>query len=239
MNTLKSVLFFILVSAFSCANVKLNTLQQREQIQADSLRIADSIRVADSVRTADSLLQARYEMGDMQLQEREKGEISIIESRIQVDMDTVTDTYASDNNALASREIVIEQDNPYAREIDSLQAKIDSLDDLIYARDKKYASMKEYSLVDKKAYIRFLLKNHMKDTAQVLSCCERLYEILNLEHQKLVYILKTQKGNTRGLVNLHIKKVRAEMGDIGCFMLSFRPEVPGKVKYEKNKERFD
>ncbi len=227
---------FILLISFGCTNVKLNSFQRREELNVDSLRVADSLRVVDSIKTHDSLVLARYAESDKKITEVEIYEKKIEESVALMKEQAALESYESDVGFFEPREIVIEDDNEYAGAIDSIQNKIDSLTQLIYESDERYVKMKDFTCKDKKAYMKFLLKNHFKDTSEVLSCCERMYTMLELEYEKLQLIIKTQEGNSRGFINLYIRKAKQEMGEIGRFMLLMSSDVPDQIMHEQNKK---
>lgn len=220
----------VLLLSVACSQVKLNSRDNREQKVADSLRVVDSVRVADSAKTAESLLLDRYALSDKEFKDNQKQKM---EQRIQ-DSIARTNNDASDDYSEKQDgplEVVIDEKSPYAPQINILQAKIDSINSLLYDNDSKYRKMKDYSLKDKKAYLQYLIFHHQKDTSEVLKCCQMLYESLQFEQKKLDLILKTQQGNGRSVISLYIRKTRNEAGEISQLILSLSPSVPTHIEH--------
>jgi hypothetical protein len=116
----------LIVLYLSCANVRMNTYDFRQQILADSLRVVDSIRVTDSTRVADSLEVIRYESSDQT--NRQKAQKEALEARA---VDSARKAFIaikeSDTDIVSARSIVIPQGHEYTGAIDSVQRIIDSI----------------------------------------------------------------------------------------------------------------
>jgi len=225
----------LLLFLVGCSKVTLYDYETREQITADSLRVLDSIRVADSTRTHDSLVFTRYEDGLKKLETKEKKEAEWRASLRQIEeKPDSADTLEEESGPT---EIVIEEDSKNAEKIDSLQAEIDSLQNKMYGDDQHFCKMKDYELADKKAYCKFLLKHHKKDTSEVLHFCECLHKCLKMERKKLRLIMETVEGDERGVVFLHAKKAKIQMGEIGTFIYALTSnKEPAQIEYSTKKK---
>lgn len=224
----------LLLILLGCSKVTLYDWETREQITADSLGVLDSIRVTDSIQTRDSLTFSRYDTGEEKLAKKEKQKSDWTASIRHVEEKPASaDTVEEDSGPT---EIVIEEDSKNAKEIDSLQTGIDSLQNKMYGDDKYFCKMKDYELADKKAYCKYLLKNHKKDTSEILHFCECIHKCLKMEHQKLLLIMGTLEGNERGIVFLHAKKAKIQMGEIGRFIYALTSKEPAQIKYKTRKK---
>ena len=232
----KTTLFLILM-LIGCAKVTLYDWDKREQITTDSLSVLDSLKIADSMRVHDSLMEYHYLTADEtreELNERKAARLAAIEK------------YKEDSAAMAAEPtkkkvsgptiIVIKEDMKSAKKIDSLQTEIDALTDTIYGEDELFLEMKDFNLHEKKTHLRYLLRENKKDTNEVLTFCEGMHQCLKMEHEKLYLILETRKDDTRSVINLYIKKVKAEMGQLGRFIYSLTSRKPPTIEYKKRKK---
>lgn len=199
---------------------------------ADSLRVADSIRIADSTRIADSCMIVRYHVSDkIRIKEKrqkteEKRRAEELKKTILLTEDTSGPIVPGAVDNISARTIVINPDNPYAKEIDSLQLKIDSLNNCIYESDSRFRDMKTFALSEKKRYMLFLLDNKIKDTSAILTCCNKLFEVYTLRYDLMLAIRKSQDDNTKSFIQFHIEEHQRKMVELSNFLISLSPEVP-------------
>ena len=232
----KTTLFLVLL-LIECTKVTLYDWEKREQIKEDSLAVLDSLKIADSIRVHDSLLAYHYLTADEtreELRQRRAARLAAIE-KYKKDSITMVGKPAK-KKASGPTVIVIKEDTEAAKKIDSLQFEIDALIDKIYGEDELFLEMKDYNLHEKKAHLKYLIRVKKKDTSEVLAFCEGMHESLEMEHEKLYLILETRKDDTRGVIHLYIKKVKAEMGELGRFIYSLTSKKPPKIKYKKRKK---
>ena len=233
----KTILFLVLI-LIGCSKVTLYDYEKREQITTDSLSVLDSLKIADSIQTYDSLLAYHYLTADEtreELKKRKTARLTAIEKYKEDSIVAAADTTTKEKPSGPTL-IVIKEDTKYAEMIDSLQTEIDNLTDSIYGEDPLLLEMKDLKFLEKKAHLKYLLREHKKDTAEVLAFCESMQQLYNLEYEKHVCIMETQKGDTRGLINLHIRKIRAELGELGRFIYSLTSKMPPKIKYKTRKK---
>jgi len=229
-------LLLICVIAGCSGKMTLNTYDRREELVADSLKILESIRIADSIKTADSLLLTLYDKSEKTLVQQEKERAARAAAlKAYEAMDTAASS-KSDTSVSPAREVIIDENSPQAKVIDSLQVIIDSLDAAMYGKDPYFSKMKNLSFQDKKAYLKYLLKNHLRDTTQVVTFCECFHCQLKTEHEKLLVIMETQEGDTKGVIHLHTKKTQVEMGDIGNLIYTLSSKVPLKIEYGRDEK---
>jgi len=229
-------LLLICVLAGCSAKITLNTYDRRENLVADSLRVLDSKRITDSIKTADSLLLTLYDKSEKSLLKQEKERA---EQAAALKAYAATDTAGSDKSVTPvspAREVVIDENSPQSKVIDRLQAVIDSLDKAMYGKDPYFSKIKDLTFQDKKAYLKYLLKNHLRDTTQVVTFCECFHCQLKTEHEKLLVIMETQEGDTKGVIHLHTKKTQVEMGDIGNLIYTLSSKVPLKIEYGRDEK---
>ncbi|MBN1757117.1 MAG: hypothetical protein JW863_02300 [Chitinispirillaceae bacterium] len=240
-------IFFIVIVLFAgpfseFASAKWYSRSKQRRLDslrvADSLRIIDSTRVADSMRIADSCMMARYHEADMirtmEKAQKAEAEHNVEEERraeelkktILLSEETSEPNTPSGGDDVTARTVVIDQHNPYARTIDSLQARIDCLNSTIYDNDARFRDMKTFAFSEKKRYLQYLMKNKMKDTSAVLDCCNRLFEVYTLKHELLLAIQKSQAGNTKTFIQYHIEEHQRKLAEVSDFLLSLSPEVP-------------
>lgn len=231
----KTILFLVLI-LIGCSKVTLYDYDKREQIKTDSLSVLDSLKIADSIRVHDSLMAYHYLTADEtreELNERKAARLAAIQK------------YKEDSASMAAEPtkkkpgptiIVIKEDMKSAKKIDSLQTEIDALTDKIYGEDELFLEMKDFNLHEKKTHLRYLLRENKKDTNEVLTFCEGMHQCLKMEHEKLYLILETRKDDTRAVINLYIKKVKAEMGQLGRFIYSLTSSKPPEIEYKKRKK---
>jgi hypothetical protein len=232
-------LIMLLAIAFSgFALPRYYTKAERKKMAADSLRIADSLRVidslriADSIRIADSCMIARYRVADKirtiekakKAEEKRKNEE--LKRTIALTEDTSAAITSSAVDNISARTVVIGSNSPYVKEIDSLQSKIDSLSDYLYDGDSRFKTMRTFAVSEKMRYMLYLLKNKMKDTSEIVSCCNKLFELYALKYDLLLAIKKSQDDNTKIFIQAHIEEHRRKMAELGDFLVSLTPEVP-------------
>jgi hypothetical protein len=214
------ILLGLITLYLSCAHARLNTYDFRQQILTDSLRIADSIHIADSTHVADSLTLLRYESSDRANRQKALHDTK----RARAD-DSARKAFVpiqeSEDDIVSSRSVVIPEGHEHAAAIDSVQRIIDSLYVELYQKDDHFKKMTKYPLDEKKRYFRYLIENRFKDTTQILTWCEMMYAMLNLEQAKMHLIIKTQQDeNTRTFLMAHLKRTQEKLVGWSNLMVS-------------------
>jgi hypothetical protein len=224
------VFFLVFLSFIDCAPPKLYSRDRQEKWIADSLaRIQhhiDSVRVADSLHVADSLTVLRYEESDsLLLKERlqEAAELKVVSTPIN---DNVPLEVSKEVDNVSGRVIVVKPDNPFAKTIDTLQKRMDSLNNFIHDNDSRFKEMKKFPPSEKKRYITFLLQNKMKDTSAILTYCEKVLEVYKIKHRMLIAIKNSQDMNTKTFIQSHIDAHIKKISDLNNFILTLTPKVP-------------
>ncbi len=204
---------------------RLYSREQTKQQTVDSMKILDSIRVADSTRIADSIVIARYRNADMKItDEREAAKAAAALPGPVVEPIRSTVPAYSDN--LSARTITIAPDNPYAREIDSLQARINVVNDSLHDNDRYFKKMKAFPTSEKQRYISYLLKNNRKDSLQVLSYLTKLFELYKIKQNLLIAIRNAQDANTKSFISYHLEVHLRKIGELSELLLAYTPNVP-------------
>jgi hypothetical protein len=235
---MKKVLVIILLLAgpfsdYTSAKWYSRTLQLKlDSLKiADSLRVIDSIRFVDSMHIADSCMMARYRESDkIRVTEKIRRADSLKAAEMYKNTSVTEDINApilpGESDNITARTIVIDPQNPYAKEIDSLQFKIDNLNNAIYDGDSRFKNMKTFAFPEKKRYMLFLLQNKMKDTTAILTCCNQLLDLYMLKYELLLTIRKSQDANTKSFIQFHIEEHQKKMGEVSNFLRSLTPDVP-------------
>jgi len=235
-------LYFIIFSSNSVDARRISKEKHLKNI-ADSIHIADSLNRLDSIRIADSLCNARYKFAEEQLNEEESTEMELNRVDSQYLVNAVATygqsvSYESDDKN-SVHEIIIDNNSTTSKKLDSIETLIDSFNTILYRNNSRYNQMKTYSVKDKKAFMQFLVKNNIKDTSEIINCCQLLYGLSELEQQKLFLILETQSGDNRAVLHLHLKRVRNELEELSRFLLSLSPQVPQtQIKSSTRTKRF-
>jgi hypothetical protein len=202
---------FIATVAIFCIQGGFYTYSVRQKIIADSLHVADSIRIADSTRRADSLMVERYASSDEKLskQARRETQQAKVDDSARKAVIPITE---SEQDIFSSRSITISEQDANAGAIDSLQWVIDSLKVQLYEKDVHFQKMERFPFDEKKRYLHYLVENQFKDTAQIVSWCERMHAMLNLEQDKMRLMIKTQQdGNTKTFLMAHLKRTQEKL----------------------------
>jgi hypothetical protein len=127
----------------------------------------------------------------------------------------------SDTDIVSARSIVIPQGHEYTGAIDSVQRIIDSISIELYEKDAHYKKMTTYPFEEKKRYFNYLIENRFKDTTQIVSWCEMMYAMLNLEQAKMYLIMKTQQDeNTKTFLMAHLKRTQEKLVEWSTLMVS-------------------
>lgn len=194
---------------------------------ADSLGAIDSVRIADSLHIVDSLMIIRYRnagaelIKEQELKKKEKE--TAMYKPLDFDSSKLIPEDTLDN--ISARKIVINENSPYAREIDSLQKKFDSLYTGIHDHDPWFKNMKKYPVSEKKRYLTYLLNNHFKDTAQILTCCNQLYQMYTTRISLLSAIRKSQSDNTKSFMLNHIEQIKLQLVELSDFIVALSTET--------------
>lgn len=237
-------LAILLLISLGDAKMRLYSRDLAEKWVTDSLQRIDSLRVADSLRVSDSLVVARYQDADKTLKsERCKAaEIAAkneAEKKLTDSLHAVTRDSAmpGDVDNISARTIIIADNSPFAHEIDSLQHRVDSICAAIHDHDKWYTTMKSYPVSEKKRYMQYLMKNNIKDTAAILACCTKLYQMYVYKHELLLAIRKSQSANTKSFMTLHIDEHKRRMGELSEFLIALSPTVPFLPGHEQGRQQ--
>ena len=208
-------------------HIRLYSRSQVEQKTIDSLKVIDSLRIVDSIRVADSIVIARYQQAETTISNEKAANPVVPTDSVfmpeSMKQPSNTPTYV-DN--LSARTIVIDPDNRFADQIDSLQSVIDLKNDALHDNDRHLKKMKVFPVSEKERYINFLLKNKIKDSTMVLAYCTSLYEIYKLKQQLLIAIRNSQDGNTKSFISYHLEEHLRKMGELSELLLSLTPTVP-------------
>jgi hypothetical protein len=86
--------------------------------------------------------------------------------------------------------------------------------------------MKTYPVSEKKRYLLFLLENHYKDSAAVLTYCNQLYQLYNCKLDLLITIRNSQNNNSKSFMAPHIEEQKRRMAELSDFIVVFSPKVP-------------
>lgn len=226
-----SVMILLVVVSFSInARIRLYSRSFSEKYVADSLRAIDSLRVADSLSVAkhieDSMMIARYRIADIDLKNEKISKQKAIEAFKPVATDSSDQVILDVVDNTSARTIVIDENNQYAMEIDSLQKRTDSIYNSLYGHDPWFKKMKTYPLSEKKRYMIYLIQNNLKDNAAVLSCCNLLYQAYSSKIDLLIAIRNTQSNNSKNFMTNQIEIFKHEMTELGNFIVVQSPKVP-------------
>ena len=203
-----------------CAHARLNTFAVRQQLKADSLWVVDSIRIADSTQVADSLKILRYESSDVA--NRQKAMRDSLRTRADDSArKAIVPINESEEDIFSARSIVIPEGYEHAKAIDSVQRIIDSMYVELYQNDDHYKKMTKYPFDEKKRYFKYLIESRFKDTTQIVSWCEMMYAMLNIEQAKMHLIIKTQQDeNTKTFLMTHLKRTQEKLVKWSNLMVS-------------------
>ena len=226
MKLIPGILLLFLLSYSSNARLRLYSRDLAEKHVADSLKAIDSLRVVDSLRVADSMMLARYQVADTVMKEGRIRKQKEIEAYLPVDIDSSERIIPDDVDITSAREIVIDQNNPYARTIDSLQNRTDSICNSIHDHDSWYKNMKKFPISEKVRYMIYLMQNNMKDTSEILTCCSQLYQMYSSRLDLLVAIRNSQADNNKVLITSHIGNLKQQLVKLSDFMVAISSKLP-------------
>jgi hypothetical protein len=200
--------------------IRLYSRDFAEKWVADSLKQIDSLRVVDSVKVADSMLVARYEVADTAIRNEGARKEKEMEKYKRVDVDSSQIILPDEVDDISARTIEIDNSNPYARQIDSLQKSIDSINNSIHDNDKWYTNMKTFPVSEKKRYLNFLMQNHYKDSSAVLTYCNQLYQLYTCKLNLLIAIRNSQTNNSKSFMAYHIEEQRKRIAELSDFLVA-------------------
>lgn len=204
----------------SCAHARLNTFAVRQQLITDSLRVIDSIRIADSTHVADSLEVLRYESSDQANRQKARQEALQAKAEDSARKAFVAIT-TTDEDIVSARSVVIPEGHEYTGAIDSIQHAIDSIHVELFEKDAHFKKIVKYPFDEKKRYFNYLVENRFKDTTQIVSWCEVMYAMLNLEQAKMHLIIKTQQDeNTKTFLMAHLKRTQEKLVEWSNLMVA-------------------
>lgn len=239
MKLFHSILLLLIISISTDARIHLYSRELAEKYAAslkkadslrivDSLRAIDSLRIADSLHIADSLMILRYKMFDAETVKEharmKKEKETAIYKPLEIDSSELIPEDTLDN--ISGRKIVIDENTPNAREIDSLQKMVDSLNNSIHDKDSWFKNMKKFPISEKKRYMVYLIDNRFKDTAQILNCCNQLYQMYSTRISLLSAIRKSQSGNTKSFISGHIEMIKQQLVELSDFIVALSAETP-------------
>jgi phosphopantetheine adenylyltransferase len=238
MKLILSLLLLFTVSISTHARIHLYSREAAEKYaaslkKADSLRVADSLRaidslrIADSLHVADSLMIIRYKVIDAETKKEhekmKKEKETVVFKPLEIDSSKLIPEDTFDN--ISARTIVINENSPYSREIDSLQKMVDSLYNVIHDHDPWFKNMKKFPISEKKRYMIYLLDNHFKDTAQILTCCNQLYQMYSTRISLLSAIRKSQTNNSKSFMSGHIEIIKQQLTELSDFIVALSTET--------------
>ena len=177
--------------------IRLYSRDLAEKWVADSLRRIDSLRVADSLKAADARFVSRYAVADKEVKIENAQLQKEMEKYKRVEEDSSQIILPDEVDDISARTIEIDESNPYAKQIDSLQVSIDSINNGLHDHDKWYVNMKTFPVSEKVRYLSFLMQNHYKDSSAVLTYCNQLHQLYNCKLNMLIAIRNSQSNNSK------------------------------------------
>jgi hypothetical protein len=227
------ILFF---TSTSNAKIHLYSRALAEKWVADSLKRIDSLRVADSVRVADSMFISRYAIADTAVKNENARNEKEMEKYRRVDVDSSKIILPDNVDDFSARTIEIDERNPYATVIDSLQNRIDSINSALHDTDQWFSKMKTYPVSEKKRYLLFLIQNHYKDSSAVLTYCNELHQLYECKLNLLVVIRNSQTNNSKSFMASPIEQQRQRIAELSNFLVALSPKVPFSLEKQKNEQ---
>jgi hypothetical protein len=222
------------------AKIHLYSRALAEKWVADSLKRIDSLRVADSVKVADSTFISRYAVADTIVKNENARTAKEMEKYKRVDVDSSQIILPDNVDDFSARTIEIDERNPYATVVDSLQKRIDSINTALHDADQWYSKMKTYPVSEKKRYLLFLIQNHYKDSAAVLTYCNELHHMYGCKLDLLIAIRNSQTNNSKSFMASPIEQQRERIAELANFLVALSPKVPFSVEKQsggQNKEK--
>ncbi|HEX2959067.1 MAG TPA: hypothetical protein VHO70_19685, partial [Chitinispirillaceae bacterium] len=142
-----SILLLILYfTGNSNAKIHLYSRALAEKWVADSLKRIDSLRVADSLKVADSMFVSRYLVADTALKNDKARNAKEMEKYKRVEVDSSQIILPDEVDDFSARTIEVDELNPYAPVIDSIQNRIDSINTALHDADPWFSKMKTYPI---------------------------------------------------------------------------------------------
>ena len=86
--------------------------------------------------------------------------------------------------------------------------------------------MKKFAISEKKRYMKYLLEHKIKDISSIVTFCNTLFELYTIKQDLLFAIWRSQSGNIKGLIQLHINEHKRKMANLDDFLLALIPDVP-------------
>lgn len=216
----------LVLTATANAKIHLYSRALAEKWVADSLKRIDSLQVADSVKVADSMFISRYAVADTVVKNENARTDKEMEKYKRVDVDSSQVILPEDVDDFSARTIEIDERNPYAAVIDSLQNRVDSINAALHDADQWYSKMKTYPVSEKKRYLLFLIQNRYKDSSAVLTYCNELYQMYECKLSLLVAIRNSQTNNSKSFMASPIEQQRQRIAELSNFLVALSPKVP-------------
>jgi hypothetical protein len=234
---LTPVMILLFVVSFSTnAAIHLYSRALAEKHVTDSIKAIDSSRVADSLRIAtrisDSMMVDRYRAAEKDLKTEKIKEQKALEAFKPVAVDSSVPIIQDDVDDISARTVVIDQNNKYAAEIDSLQKKTDSIYNSIYDQDPLFKKMKTFPVSEKRRYMIYLMKNNLKDTTAIQNCCNQLFQAYSSKIDLLVAIRNSQTNNTKSFMTNQIEIFKQRMAELSNFIVALSAIVPSPPQHQ-------
>jgi hypothetical protein len=229
----------LLLTATANSKIRLYSRALAEKWVADSLKRIDSLRVADSVKVADSIFISRYAIADTAVKNENDRNEKEMEKYKRVDVDSSKIILPDNVDDFSARTIEIDERNPYAAIIDSLQNRIDSINTALHDADQWFSKMKTYPVSEKKRYLLFLIQNHYKDSSAVLTYCNELHQLYGCKLNLLIAIRNSQTNNSKSFMASHIEQQRQRIAELSNFLVALSPKVPFNVEKKSGEQSLD
>jgi hypothetical protein len=208
------------------ARIRLYSRALAEKWVTDSLKRVDSLRVVDSTRVADSMFIARYKSADTTIVNEKLLKDKEMEKYKRVDVDSSLVIVPDKNEDISTNIIEIDESNPQYAKIDSIQNRIDSINNSLHDTDPWFSKMKLSHISEKRRYLNYLLTNHYKDSAAVCTYCTQLYQLYMARLDMLITIRDSQVNNSKSLMAGPIEEQRLRIGELSNYLFAISPKVP-------------
>jgi hypothetical protein len=236
MKQFSFVVLTLILTSTTDAKIRLYSRAFAEKWVADSLARIDSLRVADSVKVADSLFVSRYAVADTAVKNENARNEKEMEKYKRVDIDSSQIIVPDEVDDFSARTIEIDELNPYAKVVDSLQNRIDSINTALHDTDPWFSKMKTYPVSEKKRYLQFLIHNHYKDSSDALTYCNELYQLYGCKLDMLIAIRNSQTNNSKSFMASPIELQRQRIAELSNFLIALSPKVPFSVEKQSSGE---
>ena len=225
------LLLSVLLIAFSVFSRNKESRKNHNQSQTIDTPADQSGKLDSDLQAKQEMYNRYYQAGKEINEEKKIDEQKRLDNQkevLRISQDTsLQSSRESNGNIIDSRNIKIEENDSTGIAIDNMDQAIKDFENKLYNADKYTKKMKNYELKDKFAYCKYLLKYKLKDTVSVLTFYENVYQLFTLEKQKMELISSTQRGNDKGFLLIHLRKLKNEMGELGTAIYTLRPQEEG------------